>query len=203
MKVFEGEKDKLLDHEYDGIRELDNHMPFWWLWLFFCTIAFAVFYLLFYQVLGWGLTQHEEYEQEIAAAEAKFDGSEQQEPAAAFTWSISEEEQDIQAGKKLFTDPAQLCFTCHGKKGQGLVGPNLADNQWLHGCTPEEIANSIINGFPDKGMLAYGSGTKISNEKVQQLVSYIASLQGTEPAEAKEADPNRAEPCTEGPLASS
>ncbi|WP_138431006.1 cbb3-type cytochrome c oxidase N-terminal domain-containing protein [Fodinibius saliphilus] len=202
MEVYEGEKDKLLDHEYDGIRELDNHMPFWWLWLFFITIAISVFYLLFYQVLGWGQTQIEEYEQEIAEAEAKFGGSEEQEPAASFTWQISEEEADIQAGKQMFNG-SQLCYTCHGKEGQGMVGPNLTDNQWIHGCSPKEIAQSIIEGFPQKGMLAYGSGSKISNEKVQQIVSYMATLQGTEPADAKAADPNRAEPCTEGPFASS
>ncbi len=203
MKIRQGEEDKLLDHEYDGIRELDNHMPFWWLWLFFISIVFAVMYLLYYQVLGWGPTQVEEYEQEVAAAEAKFGGENNQEPAANFTWTVSTDEEDIQAGKELFMSSGQLCFTCHGNNGEGMVGPNLTDNLWLHGCKPEDIATNIINGFPDKGMLAYGSGTKISNEKVQQLVSYIASLQGTEPANAKEPDMNRAEPCTEGPLASS
>jgi cytochrome c oxidase cbb3-type subunit 3 len=202
MKVYKGEKDKLLDHEYDGIRELDNHMPFWWLWLFFATIFFGVIYLLYFQVLDWGPTQYEEYQQEVAAAEAKFGGSEEQEPAASYAWTVSEDEADIQAGKELFMDSAQLCFTCHGNNGEGMVGPNLTDNQWLNGCTPTDVAKSIIEGFPDKGMLAYGSGTKISNEKVEQLVSYIASIQGSEPANAKEADQSRAQPCTEGPLAS-
>jgi cytochrome c oxidase cbb3-type subunit 3 len=203
MKIRQGEEDKLLDHEYDGIKELDNHMPFWWLWLFFITIVIGVLYLLYYQVLGWGPTQIEEYEQEVAAAEAKFGGQEEQDPAASYTWTISDSEEDIAAGKKLFMDSAQLCFTCHGSNGEGMVGPNLTDNQWIHGCTPKDIAVSIIEGFPNQGMLAYGSGTQISNEKVEQLVSYIASLQGTEPANAKEADPSRAQPCTEGPLASS
>lgn len=203
MKVYRGEEDKLLDHEYDGIRELDNHMPFWWLWLFFITIVFGVLYLLYYQVLGWGPTQIEEYQEEVAAAEANFGGPEDQDPAAAFAWTVSEEESDIQAGKKLFMDSAHLCFTCHGESGQGQVGPNLTDNQWLHGCSPKDIASSIINGYPNKGMLAYGSGSKISNEQVQHLVSYIASIQGTEPADAKEADMSRAQQCTEGPLAAS
>jgi len=203
MKIRQGEEDKLLDHEYDGIKELDNHMPFWWLWLFFISIVFGVMYLLYYQVLGWGPTQIEEYEQEVAAAEAKFGGDENQDPAANYAWSISDSEEDIAAGKELFMDSGQLCFTCHGNNGEGMVGPNLTDRQWIHGCTPEDIAKSIINGYPDRGMLAYGSGTKISTEKVQQLVSYIASLQGTEPANAKDADMSRAQPCTEGPLASS
>lgn len=201
MKVFDDEKDKLMDHEYDGIRELDNHMPVWWLWLFYFTIAFSVGYMLYYQVLGWGPTQHEEYQQEIAAAEARYGAPEEQEPAEAFEWTISKAEEDIAAGKALFTNPSQLCFTCHGNKGEGLVGPNLTDQYWLHGCSPQDIATSIIEGYPDMGMLAYGSGTKLSNEQVQQLISYIASIQGTTPPNAKEPDTSRAEPCTEGPLA--
>lgn len=201
MKILESEKEKLLDHEYDGIQELDNHMPFWWLWLFWCTIAFAVVYLMYYQVLGWGDTQYEEYEQEMAAAEAKFGGSEQQEPASSFTWTISEEESDIEAGRKLFMSSSQLCYTCHGNNAQGMVGPNLTDTYWLHGCKPSDIASSIIHGYPDKGMLQYGSGSKISNEEVQQIVSYIASIQGSEPADAKAPNTDRATQCSEGPLA--
>lgn len=203
MKVYEGEKDKLLDHEYDGIKELDNHMPFWWLWLFFCSIAFGVAYLLYYQVLGWGPTQYEEYQQEVAAAEAKFGSPDDKQPVEAYAWSISDEREDIQAGKKMFHGPAQLCFSCHGQNAQGMVGPNLTDEYWLHGCKPSDIASSIIHGYPEVGMLPYGSGAKLSNEKVEQLVSYIASLQGTEPADAKDVDKSRAEPCTEGPLATS
>lgn len=203
MKVFEDEKDKLLDHEYDGIRELDNHMPVWWLWLFYFTIAFAVGYLLYYQVFGWGPDQHEEYQQEVAAAEARFGTPEEGNPVEDFTWTISTDEEDIAAGKALFDNPAQLCFTCHGNQGQGLVGPNLTDENWMHGCTPKDIASSIINGYPDMGMLPYGSGTKLSNEEVQQLVSYIASLQGSNPPDAKAADMSRTQPCREGPLGSS
>lgn len=200
MKVFDDEKDKLLDHEYDGIRELDNHLPGWWLWLFYFTIAFSVGYLLYYQVFDWGPDQHEEYRQEMAAAEARYGGARQEEPAEDFEWSVSTAEEDIAAGRELFMNPSQLCFTCHGNQGEGLVGPNLTDSYWLHGCTPSEIATSIINGYPDMGMLAYGSGSRISNEQVQQLISYIASIQGTDPPNAKAPDMSRAQPCEEGPL---
>lgn len=201
MKVFDDEKDKLMDHEYDGIRELDNHMPVWWLWLFYFTIAFGVGYMLYYQVFGWGPTQHEEYQQEVAAAKAQYGEPSQEQSVDDFTWAIREDEADIAAGKTLFESSAQLCFTCHGNQGQGLVGPNLTDEYWIHGCQPKDIAASIINGFPQQGMLAYGSGTKISNEEVQHLVSYIASLQNTEPADAKAPDQSRAQTCSEGPLA--
>ncbi len=198
MKVFEDEKDKLLDHEYDGIKELDNHMPFWWLWLFFCTIAFSVLYMLYYEVLEWGPDQHEEYRQEVAAAEARFGTPQDENSIEDFTWTISTDEADIAAGRELYMKPAQLCFTCHGNNGEGLVGPNLTDEYWLHGCQPQDIAASIINGYPDQGMLAYGSGARLSNEEVQQLVSYIVSIQGTDPPGAKEPDMSRAQPCTPG-----
>jgi len=201
MKVFDDEKDKLMDHEYDGIRELDNHMPVWWLWLFYFTIAFGVGYMFYYEVLGWGPTQHEEYQQEIAAAEAKYGTPEEENPAEDYNWVVSTEQADIAAGKELYMDTNQLCFTCHGNNAQGQVGPNLTDKFWLHGCQPQDIATSIIKGYPDKGMLPYGGGSKISNEKVQQLVSYIASLQGTDPPNPKEPDMNRVQPCSEGPLA--
>lgn len=203
MKVFDDEKDKLMDHEYDGIRELDNHMPVWWLWLFYFTIAFSVVYLLYYEVFGWGPTQHEEYEQEIAAAEARYGTMEEETPLEDYTWAVSTDEADIAAGKEIFMKPAQLCFTCHGNNGQGLVGPNLTDRYWMHGCQPVDIAGSIINGYPEMGMLPYGGGPKLTNEEVQHLVSYIASIQGTEPTDPKEADMSRVQPCSEGPLVQS
>lgn len=195
MKVFDDEKDKLLDHEYDGIRELDNHMPVWWLWLFYFTIVFGVGYLLYYQVFGWGPDQHEEYEREVAAAEVLYGSPDDQQPAEEYAWIISEDEADIAAGKDIFMNPSQLCFTCHGANAEGMVGPNLTDEYWLYGCGPEDIALSIINGYPDKGMMPYGSGAKLNNEEVQHLVSYIASLQGSEPAGAKDPE-NLTTPCS-------
>ena len=88
-----------------------------------------------------------------------------------------------------------LCYTCHGANGEGIVGPNITDDLWIHGCSAEEIASSIIEGYPDRGMIAYGSGARLSDEQVQSLISYIASIQGTEPANAK-APVDRAQPCS-------
>ena len=197
MKVLDDEKDKLLDHEYDGIRELDNHMPVWWLWLFYFTIAFGVGYALYYEVFEWGPDQHEEYEMEMAAAVEKYKFDEQ--PSAgetSFTWTFGEQAEVIEKGKEIFMGMNNLCFTCHGSAGEGLVGPNLTDYKWIHGCSPEEIATSITEGFPDKGMVAYGSGAPMPNEDVNALVSYIGSLQGTNPPNAKAVDEARAKPCS-------
>lgn len=199
MKVFDDEKDLLMDHEYDGIRELDNHMPTWWLWLFYFTIAWGVGYMVYYYMLG-GPTQEELYEQEMAAAAEQYglepEGGESGETEVSdFTWAFLEDQERIEEGREIYMSNGNLCFTCHGANGEGMVGPNLTDDLWIHGCSPEEVANSIIEGFPDRGMIAYGSGARLPDEKVQSLISYIASIQGTEPANAKAPDP-RAEPCS-------
>lgn len=203
MKVFDDEKDKLLEHEYDGIRELDNHMPVWWLWLFYFSIAFGVGYLLYYQVFGWGPDQYEEYDQEVAAAEAKYGSPDKENPLEDYTWAFSKDQAEIAKGKELFHSNTQLCFSCHGQNAQGMVGPNLTDHYWLHGCTPKDIAADVIHGYPEKGMMPYGSGSKLTPEQVQYVISYVASLQGSKPEDPKEVDMSRAKPCTEGPLAAS
>ncbi|MFN1834496.1 cbb3-type cytochrome c oxidase N-terminal domain-containing protein [Balneola sp. MJW-20] len=197
MKILDDEKDLLLDHEYDGIKELDNHMPKWWLWLFYFTIAFGVGYMGYYYVLD-GPDQHEQYEMEMAAAAEQYNLNQPTDPSeeASFEWAYLQDQDRIAEGKELFMGTGNLCFTCHGSSGEGLVGPNLTDNLWIHGCSAEEIANSIITGYPDKGMVAYGSGAPISNEKVQSLVSYIVSIQGSNPPNPKPADTQRAVECT-------
>ena len=198
MKVFDDEKDLLLDHDYDGIKELDNHMPVWWLWLFYFTIAWGIGYLAYYYMLG-GPDQHELYEQEMAAAAEQYglepdggEGGEAQE--SDFTWAFLEDEARIEEGRELYMGN-NLCYTCHGNNGEGLVGPNLADELWIHGCSPEDVARSITEGYPDRGMIAYGNGARLQDEQVQSLISYIASIQGTDPANPKAPD-ERAQPCT-------
>lgn len=199
VNVFDDEKDLLLNHEYDGIKELDNHMPKWWLYLFYFTIAFGAVYLVYYTITGVGLNQHEEYEAEMAAAAEKYgltpDG-EEGEAVAAFTWEYQTDAASIENGKSIFMSTNNLCFTCHGNSGEGLVGPNLTDDMWLHGCSAEELATSISTGFPDKGMIAYGSGARLSDEDLTDVISYIASLQGTEPANPKPVDEARATQCS-------
>lgn len=195
MKVFDDEKDKLLDHEYDGIRELDNHMPRWWVWLFVFTIFFGEAYLIYYE-LTVGPDQDQEYAMEMAEAAILYAPSEEElEEAAAFEWVYLDDAETLSKGKEIFTGNGQLCHTCHGMNGEGLVGPDLTDQYWLHGCDMESIASSIKIGFPAKGMMPYGSNMKIQDEDLRALVSYIISLRGTEPANAKAADMNRAVPC--------
>ena len=198
MKVFDDEKDLLMDHEYDGIRELDNHMPKWWLYLFYFTIAWGFGYLVYYQFTDVGLDQHEQYAAEMAEA-AEFYGlggdSDDAGAATATEWTVETDDASIANGREIYMSTNNLCFTCHGGAGEGLVGPNLTDDMWIHGCTPAEIATSIASGFPDKGMIAYGSGARISDEDMTDLISYIASIQRTEPANPKALD-ERAVSCS-------
>lgn len=196
MKVLDDEKDKLMDHEYDGIRELDNHMPVWWLWLFYFTIIFGVGYALYYEVFKWGPNQFEEYEMEMAAAAEKYKNNTPEGGGADFTWTFSDDAEVIAKGEEIFMGMNNLCFTCHGSAGEGLVGPNLTDEFWIHGCTPAEVALSITEGFPDKGMVAYGSGAPMPDEDVNAVISYINSIQGTNPANAKPRDEARAVQCS-------
>lgn len=195
MKILDDEKDKLLDHEYDGIRELDNHMPRWWVWLFVFTIFFGEVYLIYFE-LTVGPNQDQEYAQEMAEAAIMYAPSEEEvEQAESFEWVLMQDEATLARGKEIFIGNGQLCYTCHGMEGQGGVGPNLTDAYWIHGCDVETIATNIKTGFPSKGMMAYGSNMKIQDEDLRALVNYIISMQGSEPANPKAVDMARAVPC--------
>ncbi len=198
--ILDDEKDILLDHEYDGIQELDNNMPGWWLYGFYFTIAFAVVYLLYYDVIGWGPSQEEEYAIEMQRAEERFGTATAEEPAEALNWAelaVLTDEASLGAGKALYESTRNLCVTCHGNAGQGLVGPDLTNEYWKHGCDLESIVNSIRVGFPARGMPAYGSGAPLTDEELHQLSSYIISLRGTNPPGAKAPDMSRSERCEE------
>ncbi len=195
--ILSDEQDLLLDHEYDGIQELNNPMPPWWLYGFYFTIVLAIVYMLWYDVFGWGLTQEQEYEREVAAAIERFDI--QSEPEITINFADLEvltDEMSLIAGKALFLSPRNLCSTCHGVNAQGLVGPDLTNNYWKHGCDLEAIATSIAVGYPSMGMPAYGSGVRLSDEELLQLSSYIISLRGSNPEGAKAPNMARSVECS-------
>ncbi len=199
MNILDDEQDKLLNHEYDGIRELDNHMPVWWLWLFYFTIGWGVLYLLYYEVFNFGPDQHEQYALEMAAAEELYGLGSDNDPqanTATVAWVFETDEASIANGKEIFMSTNNLCFTCHGNAGEGLVGPNLTDEFWISGCSAEDIATNIANGFMEKGMMPYGSNAPIADEDMTDLISYIASIQGTNPPNPKAVDEARAVQCS-------
>lgn len=179
----EKEKDIMIDHDYDGITELDNHMPPWLRYTFYVTIFTAVVYVMHYWVLGTGPLQIEEYNQELAEAEA---ATQNRQLLASNDLDESNVVLISDAGvlEHAQTIYAQNCAACHGKDGGGTVGPNLTDEYWLHGGDVKDIFKVIKYGVQEKGMIPWDG--KLSPEEIQGMASYILSLQGTTPANPKE-----------------
>jgi len=195
--ILNDEIDLLLDHEYDGIQELNNPMPPWWLYGFYLTIALSVVYLLYYDVTGWGPSQIDEYEQEMAAAAERYGPVNTEIDVADYSELVAFTDlQNLEAGRVLYMSPANLCVTCHGANAQGLVGPDLTNEFWKHGCDLEAIMISIKSGFPSMGMPAYGSGVSLTDEQLQQLSSYLISIRGSIPEGAKPPNMARSVECT-------
>jgi cytochrome c oxidase cbb3-type subunit III len=182
VEVKADEQALLLDHDYDGIRELDHVLPRWWLMLFYGTIVFAAIYVGYYMV-GSGPSLREELEVAMREINAK---KPKQVP-------VESDEKDLQAaaaaaspdfmklGKVVFSGK---CMPCHGQNGEGGIGPNLTDDYWLHGNgTPKDIAHVVQGGVPEKGMPAWGEMLK--PDEVKAVVVYIKSLHGTNPPGAK------------------
>jgi cytochrome c oxidase cbb3-type subunit 3 len=177
----EKEADILLDHNYDGIKELDNALPPWWKYGFYITIGIAFIYMLNFHVLGFGKNPTEEYNAEMENARIKkeiYDANnkdkidENNVPMADAGGLIT--------GQRLFETN---CVACHLKDGGGSVGPNLTDNYWLHKGSLNDIYNTIKNGYPDKGMQSWSS--QFTPKEISFLTGYVKSMVGTKPAVAK------------------
>ena len=178
------EQKVMTDHEYDGIRELDNKLPSWWLYLFYLTIIFGVGYMLHYHVLGTGELQAEEYETEMAEAKMKVEAylASLDEIIDESNVTMLEDENDLVTGEELFV---LNCTPCHGQEGGGNnIGPNLTDQYWIHGGSIKDIFSVIKYGVPSKGMIPWKS--QLTPKQMQQLSSFVVTLQGTDPPNAKE-----------------
>ncbi len=184
FKPIEKEGEILLDHDYDGIRELDNHLPPWWKGLFYVTIVYAVIYLLVFHVFETAPLQEEQYEIEMARAEeaALQRQGDQTYDFDETTVTFSDDPGDLGAGKKIYDSQ---CAPCHKVDGGGSVGPNLTDDYWLHGGSMKDIYSTVKFGVPDKGMISWES--LLNPEKMRQVSSYIMTLRGTNPPGAKAA----------------
>lgn len=182
---IESEADLLMDHDYDGIKELDNNLPPWWVYLFYIGIAFGVIYFARYEVFG-GDNQEMELKKEMA--QAKIDVEEYLKTAPDLmdekTVVLLSDAPSLDAGKEIFTTN---CAACHRVDGGGQIGPNLTDNHWILGGGIKNLFHTITNGGRDgKGMIAW-KGT-LKPKEIQKVASYILSLQGSNPKDAKEAE---------------
>lgn len=182
----------LMDHEVDGIRELDNKLPRWWVWLFNITIAFGVVYMLYYHVFASGLTSAAEYEKDRAAGDSVKQASMAKFEATIGGLEPSKEAAVLERGKTTFT---AMCAPCHRPDAGGLVGPNLTDDYWIHGPLFSDNLKTIWNGVPDKGMVTWKGLLKPS--QIYEVASYIYTLRGTRPPNPK--PPENQAPANTGP----
>ncbi len=178
---IEKEQEILLDHDYDGIRELDNKIPPWFNFLFYGTILFGIIYMLVFHVFGNGQVEANEYKQEMqqAAMERQILIK-----TGAFlneeTVTLLTDAAALNEGKEIFK---KNCIACHGQNAEGIVGPNLTDDYWIHGGGIKNIFKTIKYGVPAKGMISWQ--TQLDPKKIQDVASYVISLHGTNPPNAK------------------
>lgn len=182
-RPIEEEGEIILDHDYDGIRELDNRLPPWWIYLFYMTIIFGVAYLVRFHIIN-DYDQDMEFEQEMA--QARIDIEEYKKTAKDMvdvnTVELLTEASDMSAGKTIFETN---CAVCHMNDGGGGIGPNLTDNYWILGGGIRNVFNTVSEGGRSgKGMVAWK--TSLKPNEMAQVSSYILSMQGTTPANPKD-----------------
>ena len=173
--------DRTLGHTYDGIEEYDNPLPGWWVWIFIGTIVFSVGYYGYYQ-LGPGPSIVAEYEAESKAVAERVAASAPR-SAAATDDSIAALARNPAAMAKARETFATRCAPCHGAAAQGIVGPNLTDEFWLHGGRPTEIAKTIADGVPEKGMIPWKD--QLPPDEIQALAAWIGTIAGSKPPNPK------------------
>lgn len=189
--ALEHETDILLNHHYDGIQELDNNLPPWWVGMFYSTIVFAFLYMGIYHFSDIGKSQAEEYEIEVAEAEraiAAYNAAQKKEKKeetieiTAETVAALTDADRIAAGQLNFKT---YCAACHGMQGEGIenLGQNLTDEYWIHGGGIKNIFRTISEGVPGKPMIAWKEALK--PKEIQELASYILTLKGTNPPNAR------------------
>ena len=182
-----GDADDLLirGHKYDGIREYDNPMPGWWTAIFLITIAFAPIYVLGVHVFDW----IDDYGDDLAEAQADLAQIREAYATSGPAFKTDEgalreyaaDAEFAEAGAATFE---AICAACHGNVGQGLIGPNLTDDYWIHGGSPTDVYRVISEGVPAQGMPAWDG--QLSEEEQAQAMAYVLSLRGTNPPGAKE-----------------
>lgn len=186
---LEKEKDLIMaDHQYDGIQELDNHLPPWWTGLFYVTIAFAVVYLLLFHVFDSLPLSKGEYENEVAYAKELQTKNQRATPLVAIDENnvgVVTDAQALADGKQVFLN---TCASCHRKDGGGDIGPNLTDEYWIHGGSINDVFKTIKHGAPGTNMIAWEGA--ISPEKMKNVANYVLTLQGTKPENPKKPQGN-------------
>ena len=163
----------LLDHDYDGIQELDNKLPRWWVWLFYITIIFSAVYLVYYHVTRTGQLQAAEYASEMKAGEQIKNSAMGNFESSIATLQPSKDAALLETGRQSYV---KYCAPCHRVDGGGLVGPNLTDTYFIHGGTYADSVKIIWDGVPAKGMITWK--TVLKPDEIQAVASYIYTRRG-------------------------
>jgi cytochrome c oxidase cbb3-type subunit 3 len=173
----------MFDHQYDGIRELDNSLPPWWVAMFYVTIIFAGAYMVYYHFTDMGVSSQEAYNIEVKEANAEIKAylATQANKVDENTVTVLMDDASLSAAKSLY---GVHCVACHGALGEGGVGPNFTDNYWIHGGDIKSIFKTIKYGVPEKGMISWQA--QLNPSDMQKLGSYILSMKGTNPPNGKE-----------------
>ena len=179
-------QDALMSHEYDGIKEFDNRLPNWWLWIMWGSIVFSLFYWLVFHTLELRDLPRADFEAEMLAAQeaelARMAASGLNDESLLM---MSTMESTVAEGRDLFV---KHCVACHLDQGQGQIGPNLTDGHWIHGCRPMDMHETVVNGVAAKGMPAWLN--QLGPSRVQAVVAYTLTLRDTNvPGKAPEGDP--------------
>lgn len=179
--------DRLLEHDADGIREYDNPMPRWWLWIFWATILWSVIYVAdVVPGVGSGRGRIANYEADMAQAEARYGAARAAAANAAAVvtpeaiLALAQDSDRMTAARERF---AATCSPCHLADGGGSIGPNLTDDHWLHGAQPMDIHRVISQGVLEKGMPAWDA--VLGPDDVRLLAAYVVTLHGTRPEAPK------------------
>jgi cytochrome c oxidase cbb3-type subunit 3 len=184
-KEMEREEDIMLDHDYDGIKELDNVLPPWWVYLFYGTIIFALVYLVRFHVMN-EYDQEQEFKNEVALAELEKSKmpKDATEEVSYETVVVLTDATSLAKGKEIFTN---ACAACHKADGGGLVGPNLTDKHWINGGGIKNVFKLISEGSKNNpSMVAWKAN--LSSKDIQSVASYVLSLQGSNPPGGKPAE---------------
>lgn len=179
LKPLEEEKNLEIPHSYDGIKELNNPVPHWFNFLFYGTLIFAAGYLYYYHI-GDGPGQDDEYMAEVVNADVAKKKFLAKSGTAIDENTVKIDSTEILNGKGIFN---ANCIACHGENGEGLVGPNLTDEFWLHGGSVSDVFKVVKYGVPEKGMVSWEKN--LSSKNISEVTNYIMSLKGTKPANAK------------------
>jgi cytochrome c oxidase cbb3-type subunit 3 len=184
--MSDNDRDRLMSHGYDGIQEYDNPLPGWWVWIFWVTIVFSLVYWAYYQ-LGPGPSIVAQYEEEMKAVAERQPKTLASAMTDASLVALEKDASVMAKAKDIF---ATRCAPCHGDRGQGIVGPNLADEYWMHGGRLTEIYKTISEGVPEKGMVPWK--TQLSPAEIGAMAAFVGTLRGTKPPNPKPAEGQKA-----------